>query len=64
MTVKQLIEKLSQLPEDTEVLIPNRNLYKSGYYEATEVDDYTFQDGEVLIDTNYERRNTNYKKTI
>lgn len=53
MTVKQLIKKLSKLPEDTEVLIPNSDLYKNGYYVATEVDDYSFSD-KVLIDTDYE----------
>ena len=42
-----------ELPEDTEVLIPNSDLYKNGYYVATEVDDYSFSD-KVLIDTDYE----------
>ncbi|MCR5312169.1 MAG: hypothetical protein K6E54_00705 [Bacteroidaceae bacterium] len=55
MTVKQLIKKLSKLPEDTEVLIPNRNLYRDGEYVVTEVDDYSCMDGTVLLDTDYER---------
>jgi len=56
MTVKQLIKKLSKLPEDTKVLIPNSNLYIDGDYVVTEVVDYSCMDGTVLIDTDYKRR--------
>ena len=56
MTVKQLIKKLSKLPEDAKVIIPNADLYVNGYYAATEVDDSFLSEGVVLIDTDYERR--------
>lgn len=56
MTVKQLIKKLSQLPEDAEVLLPNRCIFRDGYYAVTEVDDYSVSDGTILIDTDYKRQ--------
>lgn len=58
MTVKQLIEKLSKLPENAEVFIPNDADYIDGYYAATEIDNCTFAEGGnlVFIDTDYEKR--------
>ncbi len=56
MKVKQLIKELSKLPENAEVLIPNRDLFYNGYYTVTDVDNSTFPDGRVLIDTDYKER--------
>lgn len=56
MKVKQLIKELSKLPEDAEVLIPNRDLFYNGYYTVTDADNSTFPDGRVLIDTDYKER--------
>lgn len=57
MTVKQLIKKLSKLPENAEVCISNNELFMNGHYVATKVDDYTFSSqGVILIDTDYEKR--------
>lgn len=62
MTVKQLIRKLSKLPEDAEVIIPNTADYIDGFYKATkviyevtELHDTHYEEA-VLIDTDYERR--------
>lgn len=54
MKVKQLIKKLSKCQEDAEVLIPNDEMYIDGMYYATCVEEY--DDGTVLIDTDYEER--------
>lgn len=56
MKVKQLIEELSKLPENAEVLIPNRDDFLNGYYTVTDVDNSTFPDGIVSIDTDYKER--------
>ena len=52
MKVKQLIEELSKLPKNAEVLIPNRDLFYNGYYTVTDVDNSTFP-RKVVIDTDY-----------
>lgn len=54
MTVKQLIKKLSKCPEDAKVLIPNDEMYEDGMYYATNIEEY--DDGTVLIDTDYKKR--------
>ena len=55
MTVKELIEKLEQLPENCMVLIPNENLYKDRnaffYVRAENVSrGINEMDGCVIID--------------
>lgn len=54
MTVKQLMNKLKKMPEDAEVLIPNSEMNVDGIYYATNIEEY--EDGTVLIDTDYEKR--------
>jgi hypothetical protein len=54
MTVKQLIKKLSKYSEDTEVLIPNSEMYVDGIYHVTHIEEYN--DGTILIDTDYTRK--------
>lgn len=55
MTVKQLIQKLQKLPEDTIVCIPNESLYVDGIYRATETD-FWDEDGFVVIESDYEKK--------
>lgn len=54
LTVKQLIKKLSKYSEDTEVLIPNSEMYVDGIYHVTNIEEYI--DGTVLIDTDYKKK--------
>lgn len=58
MTVKQLMKKLAKLPQDAIVIIPNTNHYVNGYYKATDVELWDFEDRttEVHIDTDYKKR--------
>lgn len=55
MTTKQLIKKLSKFPDNTRVLFSNSRMYNEGYYEVTEIDDWSEQDGAVVLDSNYKR---------
>lgn len=54
MTIKQLIEKLKQYPEDANVVLYNDESYFDGAYIATDVKEY--EEGTVLIATDYEER--------
>lgn len=60
MTVKQLKEKIKNLPDDMVVTISNDNDYLSGEYEATGVDTYlvpaTFGSCTCEIVTDYKKR--------
>ena len=48
------MNKLKKMPEDAEVLIPNSEMNVDGIYYATNIEEY--EDGTVLIDTDYEKR--------
>ena len=54
MTVKQLIKKLSKLPEDAIVTVPNCRNYYDGEYKATEVI-YDEDDKTAFIDSDYRK---------
>ncbi len=53
MTVKQLIDKLKKMPQESKVIFANLNVILNGAYEVDGVDDY--QDGTVVIDSNYKK---------
>lgn len=55
MTVKQLIRKLSNMPEDAIITISNNSLYNEGTYKATNIL-YWNGDNTVEIDTDYKHR--------
>lgn len=52
MKVKTLINKLKKMPQEAEVIIPNRSFYKNNLYIATYVD---YEGGCVFIDTDYKK---------
>lgn len=52
MTVSELIERLRSYPQDAEVLVENDDLYFSGLYLATDVEDYG--DGMIIISTDHD----------
>jgi len=53
MTVKQLINKLKKMPQDSKVIYVSTHLFVSGAYDVDKVDDY--QDGTVVIDSKYKK---------
>ena len=53
MTVKQLINKLSKMPEGAKVISVNTEMYVSGAYEINSVEDW--KDGTVLLDSDYKK---------
>ena len=52
MTVTELIERLRSYPQDAEVVVKNTDVFISGFYIATEVED--FDCNTVLISSNYD----------
>lgn len=54
MTVSELIERLRNYPQDAEVIIQNTEMYISGFYIATDVED--FVNDTVLISSDYADR--------
>lgn len=54
MTVKQLISKLKNYPEDAEVVVFNDDCYISGTYRATDVEEYI--DSTVALVSDYKDR--------
>lgn len=54
MTVEKLINKLNKLPKDAEVIIENDELYITGYYKVTNVNN--FDNNTVLITSNHKNR--------
>lgn len=52
MTVKQLIRKLSKMPQDATVTMSNRDAFENGEYKVTEVE-YWRDDNTVNFDTDY-----------
>ena len=53
MTVKQLARKLSKLPQDATVTMPNYSLYLDGDYKVTDVK--LWDENEVTIVTDYKK---------
>lgn len=53
MTVKQLARKLSKLPQDATVTMPNYSLYLDGDYKVTGVK--LWDENEVTIVTDYKK---------
>ena len=53
MTVEQLIKKLKKLDQNSQVLIPNLELFVDGFYYATDVT--SVENGFVLIDTDHKK---------
>jgi hypothetical protein len=53
MTVKQLVRKLSKLPQDATVTMPNYSLYLDGDYKVTGVK--LWDENEVIIVTDYRK---------
>lgn len=53
MTVKKLIKKLSQMPEDAEVLFVNTDMFFNGAYPVDTVEDWN--DGTILLDSEYKK---------
>lgn len=50
MTVKELIERLKKLPQDSTVAITDNNYINIGAYEITSVDVYDSETVEISID--------------
>lgn len=53
MTVKQLINKLSKMPEDAKVISVNTEMIVSGAYEIDSVENW--EDGLVLLDSKHKK---------
>ena len=53
MKVKQLINKLKKMPEDSKVIFLNTDTFINGAYEVTDVAD--MEDGTVLLDSNHKK---------
>ena len=53
MTVKQLARKLSKLPQDATVTMPNYSLYLDGDYKVTGVK--LWDENEVMIVTDHKK---------
>lgn len=54
MTVTELIERLKSYPQDAEVVVENTEMYISGFYIATDVED--FVNNTVLISSDHDER--------
>lgn len=59
MTVKQLARKLSKLPQDATVTMPNYSLYLDGDYKVTDVK--LWDENEVTIATDYKKMVREYE---
>jgi hypothetical protein len=59
MTVKQLARKLSKLPQDATVTMPNYSLYLDGDYKVTDVK--LWDENEVIIVTNHKKMVREYE---
>ena len=55
MTVKQLIRKLSKMPEDAQVVMYNHDLFIDGMYYVTGVKDASLGEKQVEIISDYEQ---------
>ena len=56
MTVKQLIKKLSKMPQDAKIVLYNDNTYINGMYYVTNVSyDETMGEPQVEIETEHEK---------
>ncbi len=55
MTVKQLMNKLSKMPEDATVVMLNREVFEDGLYKCTKID-FDEKENEVEICTDYRYR--------
>jgi len=55
MTVKQLIEKLSYMPQDIEVIIRNDDSYLSGVYKVTDAIRWDKNEAEIVTDYEWRR---------
>ena len=56
MTVKQLMNKLKEIPEDYEIVLDNNELFLSGVYKAIGIDiDEYYQHVEIVTDHLYRR---------
>lgn len=53
MTVKQLINRLKKMPEDSEVIFVNTSMFIDGAYSVTKVED--MEDGTVLLESNHKK---------
>lgn len=53
MKVKQLINKLKKMPEDSKVIFLNTDTFINGAYEVTDVAD--MEGGTVLLDSNHKK---------
>ena len=53
MTVKQLIRKLSKMPEDAKVIFCNTDVIVNGAYEVDTVEDW--EDGTVYLDSEHKK---------
>ena len=54
MTVKQLIKKLSKMPEDDKVTLYTSNIYNDGEYEVDIIYGDS-GDGRVMLTSNYRK---------
>ena len=57
MKVKELIKKLKKCNQDATVIIDNNDLYLSGSYEVTKVEEYD-EENFVEIATDYQKAKT------
>lgn len=53
MKVKQLINRLKKMPEDSEVIFVNTSVFNDGAYSVTKVED--MEDGTVLLESNHKK---------
>ena len=53
MTVKQLINRLKKMPEDSHVIFENDSCFNDGAYSVTKVVDY--EDGTVVLESNHKK---------
>lgn len=57
MTVKQLINKLKNMPEDARVVIENDAMYVNGIYQVVSSEiEYYPEDNIVIVGTDYKNR--------
>lgn len=52
MTVTELIERLRSYPQDANVIVQNTEMYISGFYIATDVEDFDYNT--VLISSDHD----------
>lgn len=55
MTVKQLIKKLSKMPDNAVVVFNNNEDYVDGMYMVTKVEDWTDFDNTVFLDSDFKK---------